>query len=95
MKDILALRRYIKKVIHESSVRNYNSMNTMPMDYTRYPEVSVSVDYITSKDKWMVGIKRQDAEKKEYRYFGAQEDAETWARIQADKLRAIIMNEVS
>ena len=90
-----SLRAYIRYVIKEEIGRDYKSIKTMPMDYLHYPELSVSVDYLTSKDKWVVGIRPKSEKKKEYRYFNSQEDAENWARTQADHLRARIMNSQS
>ena len=80
-------------MIREEIGRDYKSVETMPMNYLRYPELSVSVDYITEKGKWMVGIKPASASKKEYRYFSSQEDAENWARTRADQLKAAVMNQ--
>lgn len=94
MKHLTTIREYIRHVIQEEIGRNWRSVETMPMNYTKYPEISVSVDYITEKQKWAVGIKPRDGreDKKQYRYFNSREDAETWARTEADRLRAQIMN---
>jgi len=80
-------------LIREEIGRDYKSVETMPMNYLRYPELSVSVDYITEKGKWMVGIKRKKDAKKKYKYFNSREEAETWARTRADQLRNAAMNE--
>lgn len=93
MSDLRAFREYVRQVIKEEIGRDYKSVETMPMNYLRYPELSVSVDYITEKGKWMVGIKRREDEKKKYKYFNSREEAETWARTRADQLRNAAMND--
>ena len=93
MSDLRALRGYVRQVIKEEIGRDYKSVRTMPMNYLHYPELSVSVVYITEKGKWMVGIKPKGNSKKEYRYFNSQEDAENWARTRADQLKAMVMNQ--
>lgn len=92
MTRLTTIREYIRAVLAEEVGRNWRSIETMPMNYLKYPETSVSVDYISEKGKWMVGIKPRGAQEKEYRYFGSREDAESWARTEADRLRAKIMN---
>jgi len=87
------IRRYVREVLLEEVGRNWQSIETMPMNYLHYPELSVSVVYLPEKSKWMVGIKPKGASQKEYRYFNSQEDAEIWARTRADQLKSIVMNQ--
>jgi len=91
--DLEVFREYVRELIREEIGRDYKSVQTMPMNYLHYPELSVSVVYLTEKGKWMVGIKPEGGSKKEYRYFSAQEDAENWARTRADQLKAAVMNQ--
>jgi len=94
VKHLSHIREYIRMVLSEEIGRDYKSIKTMPMNYLKYPETSVNVDYLPEKGKWVVGIKRREDEKKAYRYFSSREDAESWARIHADKLRAASMNDL-
>lgn len=82
----------IKKIIVEEIGRDYKSVNDMPMDYTRYPEIDVTVDFITEKGKWMAGVKTRNQKRKVYRYFNSQDDAQNWARNEADRVRTMLMN---
>ena len=88
MTQLTAIRKYVRLILQEEIGRNWRSIETMPIDYKRYPELSVSVDYVSEKGKWMAGIKPKDASKKVYRYFNSQEDAEMWARTEAERLRS-------
>jgi hypothetical protein len=97
--NIDSLRSFVRKVIQEEIGRNYQSIRTMPMDFTRYPEVNVDVIADTTRDRWVVTIEVRDQEVAEKlgmtgverRYFNAEDDARSYARVRADELRGKVM----
>jgi len=89
---------YLRALIREEIGRSYSSSKTLPMDFQHYPEIDVIVDFWASDREWIAEIKpkkkyKEFVSKPDYVFkkFASQEDANSFARGIADKMRRDIM----